>query len=229
MCLSVTGSKTLQIFYFNKLWPISYRLYDRLYQNRSQDTTCPITPWLEYDGEMDIARNIFVNDQNHPEFNTLQSDLYDDAVPKGMAEVLGRIQTSALRSSNGRAFSDYDWTPGHYLVIVYETQLSDSVLIEPYGDYYDPKFSDIGDGTVLVYETFVDNLILRDGSSRDIATQNLNVVLNIRHDYDLDTEDITELLKFRVAMIPKVWTDDFGDAIKSNAQDIADCLNKGKA
>ena len=178
---------------------------------------------------MDIARNIFVNDQNHPEFNTLQSDLYDDAVPKGMAEVLGRIQTSALRASNGRAFSDYDWTPGHYLVIVYETQLSDSVLIEPYGDYYDPKFSDIGDGTVLVYETFVDNLVLRDGSSRDIATQNLNVVLNIRHDYDLDTEDITELLKFRVAMIPKVWTDDFGDSIKSNAQDIADCLNKEKA
>lgn len=67
--------------------------------------------------------------------------------------------------------------------------------------------------------------VLRDGSNRDIASQNLNVVLNVRHDYDLDSEDITDLLKFRVAMIPKEWTDDFGDAQKSSAIDIAECLN----
>jgi len=50
-------------------------------------------------------------------------------------------------------------------------------------------------------------------------------VLNVRHDYDLDSEDITDLLKFRVAMIPKVWTDDFGDAQRSSSTEIAECLN----
>ena len=57
-----------------------------------------------------------------------------------------------------KAFSDYDWTNGHYLVIVYETNLPQHVTIEPYGDYYDPKTSDFGDGNFLVYETFANSL-----------------------------------------------------------------------
>jgi hypothetical protein len=57
------------------------------------DTTCPISPWLDYEGELVLARNIFVNDQT---FNTLQSDLYDNGQPYGMAEVLGRIQNEVL-------------------------------------------------------------------------------------------------------------------------------------
>lgn len=120
------------------------------------DTTCPITPWFEYEGELIIARNVFVND---PTFNTLQADLYDNGdMMQGMAEVLGRIQTQALRSGAGRAFGDYDWTLGHYLAIVYEHALPEDVSIEPYGDYYDPATTDYGDGDVIVYETFVNNL-----------------------------------------------------------------------
>ena len=56
----------------------------------------------------------------------------------------------------------------------------------------------------------------------------MEVVLNIRHDYDLDVEDITELLVFRIAMIPKTWTDAYGDTIKKTSGEIAECLNQGK-
>lgn len=55
----------------------------------------------------------------------------------------------------------------------------------------------------------------------------MEVVLNIRHDYDLDVEDITELLVFRIAMIPKTWTDAYGDTIKKTSGEIAECLNQG--
>jgi len=119
------------------------------------DTTCPISPWFDYEGELIIARNVFLSD---PTFNTLQADLYDNGQPNGMAEVLGRIQTQALRKRQFRAFADYDWTDGHYLVIIYEHELPPDVTIEPYGDYYDPVVTDYGDGDVLVYETFVNNL-----------------------------------------------------------------------
>ena len=44
-----------------------------------------------YEGELQMNRNRFINDPTH---NTLQSDLYDQS----MAEVLGRIETSALGS-----------------------------------------------------------------------------------------------------------------------------------
>ena len=49
---------------------------------------------------------------------------------------------------------------------------------------------------------------------RDIANQDLNVVFDVEHNYDHDTEDINELLNFRVAMIPKSWTDIYGDTIR---------------
>ena len=165
-----------------------------------------------YEGELTFSRNQFINDAT---FNTLQSDLYDSS----MAEVLGRVQTSALAT-----FADWDWSDGHHLVIVWPDYLEEHVNICPYGEYYDPAASDHGDGDVQVFETFTDPLVLRDSSSRDLS-QNIEVVLNIRHDYDLDVEDITELLIFRIAMIPKTWTDAYGDTIKKTAGEISDCLN----
>ena len=57
-------------------------------------------------------------------------------------------------------------------------------------------------------------------------SQNIDIVLDIRHNYDLDLDDITELLNFRIAMIPKVWLDGYGDQIRRNGQQIADCLNQ---
>ena len=65
---------------------------------------------------------------------------------------------------------------------------------------------------------------LRDGSDRDLAA-NMDVVLDIRHKYDLDLEDVTELLNFRIALIPKSWEDKYGDTIRKNGQEVADCLN----
>ena len=64
-----------------------------------------------------------------------------------------------------------------------------------------------------------------DGTTRDL-TQNMDVVLDIRHNYDLDLQDISELLNFRIAMIPKSWTDAYGDTIRKNGQEVADCLNQ---
>ena len=64
-----------------------------------------------------------------------------------------------------------------------------------------------------------------DGTARDL-TQNMDVVLDIRHNYDLDLQDISELLNFRIAMIPKSWTDAYGDTIRKNGQEVADCLNQ---
>ena len=69
-----------------------------------------------------------------------------------------------------------------------------------------------------------DNQELRDGSDRDLAA-NMDVVLDIRHKYDLDLEDVTELLNFRIALIPKSWEDKYGDTIRKNGQEVADCLN----
>ena len=71
---------------------------------------------------------------------------------------------------------------------------------------------------------FGSNGKLRDGSDRDLAA-NMDVVLDIRHKYDLDLEDVTELLNFRIALIPKSWEDKYGDTIRKNGQEVADCLN----
>jgi len=176
------------------------------------DHTCPITPFFMYQGELDINRNRFLAD---PTFNTLQDDLYDSS----MAEVLGRIEVPSLAE-----FNDWDWSEGHHLVIVWPQELRDAINICPYGDYYPPAESTFGDGLVQVFETFTNSLVLRDGSGRDL-TQVLEVVLNVRHDYDLDIEDINELLIFRIAMIPKTWTDSYGDKIKKTSGEISDCLN----
>merc|ERR1712227_935756 len=73
-------------------------------------------------------------------------------------------------------------------------------------------------------ETFTDPFVLRDGSGRDLNT-NMEVVLDIQHDYDLDNEDISEVLLFRAALIPKSWEDSFGDTIRKTAQEVADCID----
>ena len=75
----------------------------------------------------------------------------------------------------------------------------------PYGDYYDGYETMFNDGDVQVYETFTNPLILRDGSIRDVTNNNIEVVLDIEHNFDLDIEDINQLLVFRIAMVPKVW------------------------
>ena len=87
--------------------------------------------------------------------------------------------------------------------------MRETIDVCPYGDYYDRVESDFGDGDVEVFETFVDPFVLRDSSGRDLST-GMDVVLNIRHDYDLDAEDITDLLKFRIAIVPKQWRDAYG-------------------
>ena len=128
-----------------------------------------------YQGELVYTRNRFLAD---PEFNTLQDNLFDSS----MAEVLGRIEVPSLAE-----FNDWDWSEGHHLVIVWPQELRDAINICPYGDYSAPSESTMGDGLVQVFETFSNSLVLRDGSDRDL-TQNLEVVLNVRHDYDLDLE-----------------------------------------
>ena len=76
-------------------------------------------PFIMYEGELQFARNRFLDDRYHPLFNTLQSELYDS----NMAEVLGRIETSALPG-----FNSWDWAEGHHLVIVWPTDLSSKVF-----------------------------------------------------------------------------------------------------
>ena len=68
----------------------------------------------------------------------------------------------------------------------------------PYGDYYDPVESNYNDGDVEVFETFVDPFTLRDSSARDPST-GMDIVLNIRHDFNLDVENIIGLLLFDTA------------------------------
>ena len=63
----------------------------------------------------------------------------------------------------------------------------------PYGDYYEPVESNYNDGDVEVFETFVDPFTLRDSSARDPST-GMDIVLNIRHDFNLDLEDISGML-----------------------------------
>ena len=106
-----------------------------------------MSPWNDFSAEYDPTRNRFINDPLH---NTLQPDLYD----KTKAEVLGRVQTSAVA-----AYSDWDWDGGHYLVIVWEETLPDHVTVTPYGDYYEPAVTDFGDGTVQVFETFTNHMV----------------------------------------------------------------------
>ena len=69
----------------------------------------------------------------------------------------------------------------------------------PYGDYYEPVESNYNDGDVEVFETFIDPFTLRDSSARDPST-GMDIVLNIRHDFNLDIEDISgSLLSVTVA------------------------------
>lgn len=131
----------------------------------------------EYEGELQFTRNRFINDATH---NTLQADLYDSS----KAEVLGRIESTAIANFD----TDWEWSSGHFLVIIWPDVLPEHLEVCPYGDYYDAYETKLGDGDVQVYETFVNPLILRDGSPRDVATNNIEVVLDIRHDYDLDVE-----------------------------------------
>ena len=78
---------------------------------------------------------------------------------------------------------------------------------------------------ILVFETMVNPLDLRDGTSRDVVSQNMEVVLNVRHAYDIDVEDIEELLRFRIFMVPKTWKDDYGDWISKTAKEVSECLD----
>ena len=106
-----------------------------------------MSPWNDFSAEYDPTRNRFINDPLH---NTLQSDLYDAS----KTEVLGRIQTSAVST-----YSTWDWSSGHYLVIVWEDALADHVTVTPYGDYYELVSTDFGDGTVQVFETFTNHMV----------------------------------------------------------------------
>ena len=59
--------------------------------------------------------------------------------------------------------------------------------------------SNYNDGDVEVFETFIDPFTLRDSSARDPST-GMDIVLNIRHDFNLDIEDISgSLLSVPVA------------------------------
>ena len=78
---------------------------------------------------------------------------------------------------------------------------------------------------ILVFETMVNPLDLRDGTSRDVVSQNMEVVLNVRHAYDIDVEDIEELLRFRIFMVPRTWKDDYGDLISKTAKEVSECLD----
>lgn len=135
--------------------------------------------------------------------------------------MLGRVETTAIANFD----TNWDWSTGHYLVIVWPNVLPDHVEICPYGDYYDAYESFYNDGEVQVFETFTNPLVLRDGSLRDVTNNNIEVVLDVRHDHDLDVEDITDLLVFRIALVPKTWQDEYGDWIKKTAKEVSECLN----
>merc|ERR1712062_881624 len=168
------------------------------------DSECPISVWTDYNGLIDISKERFLSDTNYANvnFNTLQSDLYDNS----MAEILGRIETSTFAGLP--ALSQADWSEGHFLVIVWENDMRETITVEPYGDYYDRVESDYSDGDVEVWETFVDPFVLRDASGRDLST-GMDVVLN-----------------FSIAIVPKQWRDAYGDQTRKTAQEIADCLNQ---
>ena len=120
---------------------------------------------------------------------------------------LGQIETSGFSSLQPHERAN--WEQGHYLVIVWENDMRETVDVCPYGDYYDRVESDYGDGDVEVFETFTDPFVMRSGVDRDTTTT-MDVVLNVRHDYDLDAEDIADLLKFKIFMVPKQWHDSYG-------------------
>ena len=120
---------------------------------------------------------------------------------------LGQIETSGFSSLQPHERANRG--QGHYLVIVWENDMRETVDVCPYGDYYDRVESDYGDGDVEVFETFTDPFVMRSGVDRDTTTT-MDVVLNVRHDYDLDAEDIADLLKFKIFMVPKQWHDSYG-------------------
>ena len=83
----------------------------------------------------------------------------------------------------------------------------------PYGDYYDPVESNYNDGDVEVFETFVDPFTLRDSSARDPST-GMDIVLNIRHDFNLDVEDITGLLLLATVLLMQCHDKHFVPALR---------------
>ena len=177
-----------------------------------------------------------------PQFNTLQDDLYDN----DQAEVLGRIQTNALSD-----FTTWDWAEGkitlNFRLLTFYRSLPCDRLASWYAQHFGNhpirrllrydwdrlrrwRRSSLGDfhrQSCSPVKTSILNFInfFSDDSARDL-TQNMDVVLDIRHNYDLDLQDISELLNFRIAMIPKSWTDAYGDTIRKNGQEVADCLNQ---
>ena len=149
------------------------------------------------------------------------------AVCNGGLDIAGGdmvLNTCIAGDADAAEGADWDWSKGNYLAVIWPNVLPDHVNVCPYGDYYDPYETKFGDGEVQVFETFTNPFVLRDGSDRDLS-QNMEVVLNIRHDYDLDVEDIDDLLKFRIAVLPKCWKDEFGDLITKTAAEMSACLN----
>jgi hypothetical protein len=116
------------------------------------DSSCPVSKWNDFTGLQDPSGHRFISD---PQFNVKQNDLYDGGKGvAGQAEVLGLVQTSAVAD-----FASWNWIDGHYLVLVWENSLASHVTVTPYGDYYEPVISDFGDGTVQVFETFVNFMV----------------------------------------------------------------------
>ena len=63
---------------------------------------------------------------------------------------LGQIETSGFSSLQPHERANRG--QGHYLVIVWENDMRETVDVCPYGDYYDRVESDYGDGDVEVFE-----------------------------------------------------------------------------
>lgn len=59
-------------------------------------------------------------------------------------------------------------------------------------------------------------IILRD------LTDGLDVVFDVKHKYPIN--NIENLINFNVKVLPKSWTDDYGDEITTNSVSLASCL-----
>ena len=58
--------------------------------------------------------------------------------------------------------------------------------------------------------------ILRD------LTDGMDVVFDVKHKYL--TNDIDNLINFNVKVLPKSWTDEYGDLITTSSMSLASCL-----
>ena len=50
----------------------------------------------------------------------------------------------------------------------------------------------------------------------------MDVVFDVKHKYL--TNDIDNLINFNVKVLPKSWTDEYGDLITTNSASLASCL-----